>query len=162
MLHSICQQTWKTQQWPQDWKTGSDHGDFCQRLQSFHLPEQWLTWKYCSSRVIWPLNHSHHFVPSSPLFLLLTHSLPPPTRRLTSWSSLLVFLSLDNTQKRRLALLDPQSRCKPHWLLIFYHFLSSQLPIPFLSSESLLWVSHHSHPMMTLPTSSWHFSLCLK
>ena len=20
MLHSICQQTWKTQQWPQDWK----------------------------------------------------------------------------------------------------------------------------------------------
>ena len=21
MLHSICQQTWKTQQWPQDWKT---------------------------------------------------------------------------------------------------------------------------------------------
>ena len=21
MLHSICQQTWKTQQWPQDWKS---------------------------------------------------------------------------------------------------------------------------------------------
>ena len=21
MLHSICQQIWKTQQWPQDWKT---------------------------------------------------------------------------------------------------------------------------------------------
>ena len=20
VLHSICQQTWKTQQWPQDWK----------------------------------------------------------------------------------------------------------------------------------------------
>ena len=23
MLHSICQQIWKTQQWPQDWATGS-------------------------------------------------------------------------------------------------------------------------------------------
>ena len=22
VLHSICQQTWKTQQWPQDWKRG--------------------------------------------------------------------------------------------------------------------------------------------
>ena len=22
MLHSICQQIWKTQQWPQDWKRG--------------------------------------------------------------------------------------------------------------------------------------------
>ena len=22
VLHSICQQIWKTQQWPQDWKTG--------------------------------------------------------------------------------------------------------------------------------------------
>ena len=21
VLHSICQQTWKTQQWPQDWKS---------------------------------------------------------------------------------------------------------------------------------------------
>ena len=81
--------------------SGSDHGDICQRLQTFHLPEQWLTWKYCPSRVIWPLNHSHHFVPSSPLFLLLTLSPLPPTRRLTSWSSLLVFLSLDNTQKRQ-------------------------------------------------------------
>ena len=23
VLHSICQQTWKTQQWPQDWKTSA-------------------------------------------------------------------------------------------------------------------------------------------
>ena len=23
MLHSTCQQIWKTQQWPQDWATGS-------------------------------------------------------------------------------------------------------------------------------------------
>ena len=24
VLHSICQQTWKTQQWPQDWKRNSE------------------------------------------------------------------------------------------------------------------------------------------
>ena len=27
MLHSICQQIWKTQQWPQDWKKVSFHSN---------------------------------------------------------------------------------------------------------------------------------------
>ena len=36
VLHSICQQTWKTQQWPQDWKKVSFHSNpkekQCQRM----------------------------------------------------------------------------------------------------------------------------------
>ena len=36
VLHSICQQIWKTQQWPQDWKKVSFHSDPkerpCQRM----------------------------------------------------------------------------------------------------------------------------------
>ena len=36
MLHSICQQIWKTQQWPQDWKKVSFHSNpkerQCQRM----------------------------------------------------------------------------------------------------------------------------------
>ena len=36
VLHSICQQIWKTQQWPQDWKKVSFHSDpkerQCQRM----------------------------------------------------------------------------------------------------------------------------------
>ena len=36
VLHSICQQIWKTQQWPQDWKKASFHSDpkerQCQRM----------------------------------------------------------------------------------------------------------------------------------
>ena len=43
VLHSICQQIWKTQEWPQDWK-GTGKGHFhsnpnerqCQRM--FKLP----------------------------------------------------------------------------------------------------------------------------
>ena len=39
VLHSICQQIWKTQQWPQDWK-GQYHSNHkerqCQRM--FKLP----------------------------------------------------------------------------------------------------------------------------
>ena len=27
VLHSICQQIWKTQQWPQDWKNVSFHSN---------------------------------------------------------------------------------------------------------------------------------------
>ena len=27
VLHSICQNTWKAQQWPQDWKKGSFHSN---------------------------------------------------------------------------------------------------------------------------------------
>ena len=27
VLHSICQQIWKTQQWPQDWKRSSFHSN---------------------------------------------------------------------------------------------------------------------------------------
>ena len=46
VLHSICQQIWKTQQWPQDWKRSSFHSSpkerQCQRmlklqLCSFHM-----------------------------------------------------------------------------------------------------------------------------
>ena len=40
VLHSICQQIWKTQQWPQDWKKVSFHSNpeerQCQRV--FKLP----------------------------------------------------------------------------------------------------------------------------
>ena len=40
VLYSICQQIWKTQQWPQDWKTVSFHSNpkqrQCQRM--FKLP----------------------------------------------------------------------------------------------------------------------------
>ena len=36
VLHSICQQIWKTQQWPQDWKRSSFHSNpnerQCQRM----------------------------------------------------------------------------------------------------------------------------------
>ena len=36
VLHSICQQSWKTQQWPQDWKKISFHSKSkerkCQRI----------------------------------------------------------------------------------------------------------------------------------
>ena len=36
VLHSICQQVWKTQQWPQDWKKVSFHSNpkerQCQRM----------------------------------------------------------------------------------------------------------------------------------
>ena len=36
LLHLICQQIWKTQQWPQDWKKGSFHSNpkerQCQRM----------------------------------------------------------------------------------------------------------------------------------
>ena len=36
VLHSICQQIWKTQQWPQDWKSFSFHSNpkerQCQRM----------------------------------------------------------------------------------------------------------------------------------
>ena len=36
ILHSICQQIWKTQQWPQDWKKVSFHSNpkerQCQRM----------------------------------------------------------------------------------------------------------------------------------
>jgi len=46
VLHSICQQTWKTQQWPQDWKMcfhSNPRERQCQRmlkttqLHSFHI-----------------------------------------------------------------------------------------------------------------------------
>ena len=38
VLHSICQQTWKTQQWPQDWKSfhANPKERQCQRM--FKLP----------------------------------------------------------------------------------------------------------------------------
>ena len=40
VLHSICQQIWKTQQWPQDWKRFNFHSTSkerqCQRM--FKLP----------------------------------------------------------------------------------------------------------------------------
>ena len=32
VLHSICQQIWKTQQWPQDWKRGNLKERQCQRM----------------------------------------------------------------------------------------------------------------------------------
>ena len=39
-LHSICQQIWKTQQWPQDWKNVSFHsnpkGRQCQKCSKYH------------------------------------------------------------------------------------------------------------------------------
>ena len=34
MLHSICQQSWKTQQWPQDWK-----GQFSFQFQRKAMPK---------------------------------------------------------------------------------------------------------------------------
>ena len=48
VLHSICQQIWKTQQWPQDWKKVSFHSNLkerqCQRI--LKLPHNCihLTW----------------------------------------------------------------------------------------------------------------------
>ena len=40
VLHSICQQIWKTQQWPQDWKKVSSHSNpkegQCQRMFKPH------------------------------------------------------------------------------------------------------------------------------
>ena len=35
VLHSICQQIWKTQQWPQDWK----------RSVFIHIPKKFLFWR---------------------------------------------------------------------------------------------------------------------
>ena len=47
VLHSICQQVWKTQQWPQDWKrsvfipilkkSNAKENAKYQTLQSFHM-----------------------------------------------------------------------------------------------------------------------------
>ena len=43
VLHSICQQIWKTQQWPQDWKKVSFHSNpkerQCQKM--LNLPHNW-------------------------------------------------------------------------------------------------------------------------
>ena len=43
VLHSICQQIWKTQQWPQDWKKISFHSNpkerQCQKM--LNLPHNW-------------------------------------------------------------------------------------------------------------------------
>ena len=40
VLHSICQQIWKTQQWPQDWKKVSFHSNpkerQCQTMLKLH------------------------------------------------------------------------------------------------------------------------------
>ena len=40
VLHSICQQIWKTQQWPQDWKKISFHSNHkegsCQGMFKLH------------------------------------------------------------------------------------------------------------------------------
>ena len=40
VLHSICQQIWKTQQWPQDWRKVSFHSNpkerQCQRMFNYH------------------------------------------------------------------------------------------------------------------------------
>ena len=40
VLHSICQQIWKTEQWPQDWKKVSFHSNpkerQCQRMFNYH------------------------------------------------------------------------------------------------------------------------------
>ena len=37
VLHSICQQIWKTQQWPQDWKRGKEHAgqEYSKRFDAF-------------------------------------------------------------------------------------------------------------------------------
>ena len=32
VLHSMCQQIWKTQQWPQDWKRSNTTERQCQRM----------------------------------------------------------------------------------------------------------------------------------
>ena len=45
VLHSICQQIWKTQQWPQDWKRSfqfqrrakPNNGQIATQLPSFHM-----------------------------------------------------------------------------------------------------------------------------
>ena len=46
VLHSICQQIWKTKQWPQDWKRsvfipvsekGNDNIQITIQLHSFHM-----------------------------------------------------------------------------------------------------------------------------
>ena len=39
VLHSICQQIWKTQQWPQDWKRGNLKEGECQKI--FELLYNW-------------------------------------------------------------------------------------------------------------------------
>ena len=42
VLHSTCEQVWKTQQWPQDWKRGlhsNPKEGQCQRM--FKLPHNW-------------------------------------------------------------------------------------------------------------------------
>ena len=41
--HSICQQTWKTQQWPQDWKRSSFHSNTKERQgqRMFKPPLNW-------------------------------------------------------------------------------------------------------------------------
>ena len=48
VLHSICQQIWKTQQWPQDWKTSV----------FIPIPKKWKAkecWNYCT---IAPISHA--------------------------------------------------------------------------------------------------------
>ena len=44
VLHSLCQQIWKTQQWPQNWKRSvfipipkKANGKECSKLHSFHM-----------------------------------------------------------------------------------------------------------------------------
>ena len=42
VLHSICQQIWKTQQWPQDWK-----GQFSFQSQGKAMPKKYHTTAHC-------------------------------------------------------------------------------------------------------------------
>ena len=59
VLHSICQQIWKTQQWPQDWKRSVFISLCWQGLYS-------LSCGFFSSHVrMWELNHKEGWVPKN-------------------------------------------------------------------------------------------------
>ena len=52
VLHSICQQIWKTEQWPQDWK-----GQFLFQSQRKAIPKNVQTTAQLHSSLLLLLNH---------------------------------------------------------------------------------------------------------
>ena len=64
MLHSVCQQIWKTQQWPQDWKKVSFH------------PKKGNA-KECSNyRTIALISHANKIILKARLQQYVNHELP--------------------------------------------------------------------------------------
>ena len=64
VLHSICQQIWKTQQWPQDWKRSvfipvpkKGNTKECSNYRIFHLSHMLVMFKILQARLQQCMNH---------------------------------------------------------------------------------------------------------